>query len=732
MPILFQKKYQQFHIYNQNVSYLLGILPTGQLVHYYLGKKIQVNGSLNYEIDETYRVMHPYLPDQEKYMGMNFIPQELPVFGRGDFRPEAVRITKGDGNQLDHFTYISHEIREGKEMLEDMPCGRNLVNVESLIVKLKDFSSNIEIQMHYVLYGDLPLITRSVKVINQSEVAVKIDNLMSLSMDLPDYDYDMIQLDGAWARERHIHQMPLRMGHQSIDSNKGVSSAEHNPFIALLRKDTNEHQGEALAAALIYSGNFLANVHVSSFGTSRLQMGINPSTFSWKLLPGESFQSPEAVLVYSNQGLNAVSGALHDFVKEYLIHPNWQKELRPILYNNWEGTYMDFTESKLYDLAKEAKNLGVELFVLDDGWFGKRDDDKKSLGDWFINKKKFPQGLNKFVEKVNDLGMNFGIWIEPEMINIDSELYRHHPDWLIHHPDYKNSPSRNQFVLDFTRSEVIENIYKQLSDLLSQHNIKYVKWDMNRYISEPYSISLSSDSQGEFFHRYILGVYQLYERITNEFPDVLFESCSSGGARFDLGMLYYAPQTWTSDNTDAMERVKIQYGTSLVYPLVTMGAHVSASPNHQTERRTNLQTRGEVAFFGNFGYELDLMELSIEEKKQIQKQIEFYKKHRAIFQKGRFLRLLSPFSGNNACWQVISTDENEVIVGYYRYRKEVNQLPQRIKLKGLSAGEVYQCEDKLYTGDQLMEIGLIINTKQLAQNGGDNSSCLIFIYKLKK
>lgn len=729
--IYFDEKEKQFHLYNKKIRYVFRILSNGQLANVYFGKNIPFVNSRKQDIDTTYRVMHPSIPEQDKYMGLNFVPQELPVFGQGDYRPEALRIEKQDGNQLDRFSYVSHEIRQGKELLEGLPCGRDLKDVESLIVRLEDKKTNLVVELHYVLYAQLSLVTRSMKIINQSQVAVKINKAMSLTLDLPDSNYHFLQLDGAWARERHIHKTPLRMGSQSIGSNKGASSAEHNPFAALVKQETTEHQGEIIAASLLYSGNFLAEVNVSTFGTSRLQIGINPETFSWKLNPGEAFQSPEATLVYSQNGLNDLSNTFHQFVREYLIDPKWNRSSRPILYNNWEATYMDFSENQLISLAEEASSLGAELFVLDDGWFGERNHDRASLGDWFVNKQKFPQGLGSLIEKVNRFGMDFGIWIEPEMINEDSELYRQHPNWLIHHPNYQNSPSRNQYVLDYTRTDVVDHIYLQLHDLLTEYPIRYVKWDMNRYISEPFSLSLPFDRQGEFYHRYILGVYRLYDQLTKSFPDVLFESCSSGGARFDLGLLYYAPQTWTSDNTDAMDRLKIQYGTSLVYPPITMGAHVSAVPNHQTGRITSLETRGHVAFFGNFGYELDIMVLTKEEKISIKEQIKFYKKHRQNFQYGTFYRLLSPFEGEDASWQVVSEDKTEVIVGYYRFRRDVNQLPIRLKLKGLDEEATYECDQELYTGGELMEIGLILNQSQLTNQGEDFSSCLKVIYKQK-
>lgn len=730
MAINYDEIARTFHLSNKKISYVIGILPNGQLNNIYFGKKIRITNNRKNDIDYNYRVMHPCVPNQEEYISLNFVPQEIPTFGQGDYRPESLRIEKIDGNQLDRFAYQSHQIVKGKQSLTSLPEGRPIGNkVESLIILLRDNSTGITAELQYTLYEDLSLITRSIKVTNHSKDAIQIRKIMSLSLDLPDCHYESLQLDGAWARERYMQRNTLRSGDNSISSIKGASSAEHNPFIALLRPETTEHQGEVIATALIYSGNFLANINVSTFGITRLQIGIEPSTFSWYLDENESFQTPEAVLAYSNDGLNDLSHTFHQFINRFLINPKWQNYLRPIVYNNWEATYMNFNENQLINLAEEAADLGMELFVLDDGWFGERENDRMSLGDWVVNSQKFPNGLDKLIETVNKNGLYFGIWIEPEMINEESNLYKENPDWLIHHPQYHKSASRNQYVLDYSRKEVVAHIFDMLSLLLDTYPINYVKWDMNRYISEPFSLKLPSHRQGEFYHRYILGVYELYEKLTQKFPDILFESCSSGGARFDLGLLYYAPQTWTSDNTDAMDRLKIQHGTSIIYPPVSMGAHVSAVPNHQTGRVTSLETRANVAFFGNFGYELDLLALSNQEKIIIKKQIEFYKKYRQNFQYGKFYRLLSPFKGEETSWQVISEDQQTIIVGYYRFRRGINELNIRIKLKGLKNEAIYKYNNQFITGGELMEIGLILTPLELSEEGKDFNSRLIILHK---
>ena len=532
-----------------------------------------------------------------------------------------------------------------------------------------------------------------------------------MCVDLPDSDYEMIDLTGAWGRERNIETHKLHQGLQGIYSMRGHSSHQFNPFLALKRWNTDEFTGEALGFSLVYSGNFLAQVEVDTFHVSRVLMGINPNEFRWHLDKGETFQTPEVVMVYSNLGLNKMSQTFHELYRTRLVRGYWRDRIRPILINNWEATYMKFNEEKIVSIAETAKSLGVELFVLDDGWFGKRNDDTTSLGDWYPNKEKLPNGIVGVAKKINDLGLMFGLWFEPEMISKNIDLYEKHPDWIFGDPNRNICHSRNQYVLDLSKDEVVDYIYNVISKILREAPISYVKWDMNRGLSEVYSIGNDSVYQGKSIHRYILGVYKLYERLTSEFPKVLFESCASGGARFDPGMLFYAPQGWTSDNTDAMDRLKIQYGSSMVYPICSMGSHVSAIPNHQTFRNTPLETRANVAYFGTFGYELDLNKISYDEQQVIKKQIEFMKEHREFILHGTFYRLISPFDNNVTSWMIVSKNRKKAITGYYRHSQPVNCGYERIRLKGLIEDVKYSISDRetIYYGDELMSVGLIVS-----------------------
>ena len=561
---------------------------------------------------------------------------------------------------------------------------------------------------------------------------------MSLCMDLPDYDYEWIQFSGAWSRERHEKVRKLEQGIQSVGSRRGHSSHEHNPFVILKRPTADEFQGEAIGFSLVYSGNFLAQAEVDTHGSTRMLMGIHPDGFDWKLEKGESFQTPEAVMAYTDKGLNHLSQTFHKLYQRRLARGYWRDKARPILINNWEATYFDFTEERIVEIAEKAKECGVELFVLDDGWFGQRSSDKAGLGDWVANRERLPQGIEGLAERISSLGMKFGLWFEPEMVNKDSDLYRAHPDWILQVPERTNSHGRFQHVLDFSRKEVVDAIYEMMSKILGNAKISYVKWDMNRSITECFSAALPADRQGEVFHRYILGVYDLYERLTSRFPEILFESCASGGARFDPGILYYAPQGWTSDDTDAVERLKIQYGTSYCYPVSSMGSHVSVSPNHQLNRETPLYTRANVAYFGTFGYELDLNKLTEEEQEEVKKQIAFMKEYRELFQFGTFYRLSSPFENNVTAWMSVSEDKKTAIVGWYRVLNPVNGSYTRLKLCGLLEDAEYTVEGQngTFFGDELMNLGILTSdaTSGEAQEGqfkGCDFDSRLYILKAK-
>jgi alpha-galactosidase len=518
-----------------------------------------------------------------------------------------------------------------------------------------------------------------------------------------------------------------------VASNRGTSSSQHNPFLALARADATEDHGDVIGLSLVYSGNFVAEAEVEPFGTARARVGINPEGFSWLLDPGATFDTPETVLVYSNAGLDGMSQAYHDLFRTRLARGQWRDKARPVLINNWEGTYFDFDEERLLEMAAASKEMGIELFVLDDGWFGRRDDDTTSLGDWVVDRNKLPNGLDSLAGKIEALGMRFGLWIEPEMISRASVLYQSHPEWAVGVPSRPRTESRTQYVLDMARPEVVDYLFDALSKILGSAPISYVKWDMNRSITEPFSASLPAWRQGEFFHRHILGVYQLYDRLTKAFPGILFESCASGGARFDPGLLAYAPQGWTSDNTDAVDRLRIQYGTSLVYPTSAMGAHVSASPNHQIGRATPLTTRALVAFFGDFGYELDPTKFTDEERAQIAEQVAFYKRWRDVLQFGRFHRLRSPFDadGNEVGWMSVAPDRRSAVAGYYQILNRVNAGPRRLRLRGLDPAATYRVSvwpESAATpiaaglrlgGDALMAAGLVIESTRTPSDVGD-------------
>ncbi len=603
-------------------------------------------------------------------------------------------------------------------------------------MNLFDSVTGIWAELFYTIFADGGIVARSVRYLNGGEQAVQLGRAMSLCLDLPDCDYDWVQFSGAWARERHIKERRLTMGIQSVGSIRGNSSHEHNPFLVLKRPFTDERQGEAIGFSFVYSGNFLMQAEVDAHDNTRVLVGIHPDTFEWHLKPEESFQAPETVMVYTDSGLNAMSQSFHKLFQKRLARGYWRDRVRPILINNWEATYFDFTEDKLVHIAEKAKECGVELFVLDDGWFGARSNEFAGLGDWVANTGRLANGITGLAERMEQIGMKFGLWFEPEMVNKDSDLYRSHPDWIIQVPGRANTHGRNQHVLDFSRKEVVDCIYGMMAKILSEAKVSYIKWDMNRSITECFSQAYAANQQGEIFHRYILGVYDLYGRLTSEFPEVLFESCASGGGRFDPGLLYYAPQGWASDNSDAVERMKIQYGTSMCYPISSIGSHVSVVPNHQMFRNTPLHTRANVAYFGTFGYELDLNKLTEEEVEEVKGQIAFMKEYRSLLQFGSFYRLKSPFEGNEMVWMAVSEDQKTAVVGWYRILNVVNDRFTRVKLQGLREDFCYENsrDGSRHYGDELMNLGLVTSDATAGQTPDNQDPCTDFesrIYILK-
>ena len=565
--------------------------------------------------------------------------------------------------------------------------------------------------LQYGIFDEADVITRSVKVVNTGKEDLYLTKVYSACLDMDNKDFEAISLHGSWARERQIETVPVSHGKYSVESIRGESSHQDHPFLALKTKNADQENGEVYAMHFVYSGNFKAQVQSDQFDQVRMTMGIHPEDFTWKLKEGESFQAPETVLVYSAQGLGQMTRIFHDFYRNHLIRSEYKNQKRPILINNWEATYFDFDTDKLIAIAKQASALGIEMLVMDDGWFGNRCDDNRALGDWFVNEEKLKGGLEYLVDEVNKLGMKFGIWFEPEMISPDSDLYRAHPDYAIAIPGREPSLCRNQYVLDLTRKEVRDYAYECVAKILRSANIEYVKWDMNRQLSDIGSLELPADQMGELYHRYVLAVYEMQERMMTEFPHLLLENCSGGGARFDPGMLYYSPQIWCSDDTDAIERLKIQEGTALIYPLSTMGAHVSDCPNHTVGRVTPFETRGYVALAGTFGYELDVTKIPESDREQIPAQVAMYHKYNDLVREGDYYRIAS-YAENHYfdCYGVVSKDKKEALYTYVQVLNRPNYHSRRIYLKGLAAEKYYaiEGEDGTWSGEQLMNAGLLV------------------------
>lgn len=731
--ITVNEKEKVFHLNNGRISYLLYVMESGQLGHLYFGKALNPRGSYLHMVEKAHRPMTTYINEGNLYTSYEHLRQEYPCYGTSDYRYPALEIQGGDGSRICKPEYQGYEIIKGKKPLLGLPATYTEEDGEAatLEIKMKDTWRNLEVILSYSIFRDVDAIARSVKIVNNGKEDLMINRAMSMSVDMPDADYQSVQLSGAWARERAVKVRNLEPGLTGVSSMRGNSSHQHNPFFALKRKDTTEVSGTAYGFSLIYSGNFLAQAEVDNYQVLRVMLGINPFGFSWNLEPGETFVTPEAVMVYSHEGLNGMSLQFHRLYRERLARGFWRDKERPVLINNWEATQFDYVEEDLLKFAGKAKECGIELFVLDDGWFGARNDDKRGLGDWKANREKLPNGIEGLSEKIEALGMKFGLWFEPEMVNKDSNFFRQHPDYIIQTPGRSTSHGRNQFVLDFSRKEVVDAVYEQMYEILSKARISYIKWDMNRSISECFSSAYPAKRQGEIFHRYILGVYDLHERLINKFPELLIESCSSGGGRFDAGMLYYAPQGWVSDDSDAIERLKIQYGTSFVYPLSSMGAHVSACPNEQVGRKTPIETRGNVAYTGAFGYELDLNKLSSEEIEVVKEQVEFYKKNRKFIAAGDFYRLLSPFEGNFAAWEVVEPDGSRALVTVTRMLSEINGPYRRLPLQGLLKNREYHIQSKYISydayGDELMQFGLMLEDKSSGQVIDASGGCQDFL-----
>lgn len=630
----------------------------------------------------------------------------------GDYRRPAFSVRDSNGFPVPGPGRVWGDILWKKPELPGLPEARCEEGelTETLLITMEEHLSGLRILIRYTPLPEYDAVLRSARFENRGSEALTLDRAMSCSLDLPYRGQELLYLRGAWAKERIPQHIAVEPGCHAIGSTRGISSHQYSPFLALLSPDATEHSGEVWGCALIYSGSFLAEIERDYCDTLRLNLGIHPDTFRWQLAPGEIFDTPETVMFYSPEGLEGFSDRSHRFIRDRILPPAFRERERPILFNNWEATYFDFDEERLQGLADTASELGIELFVVDDGWFGERNSDAASLGDWQVNRRKLPGGLGGIGEYARERGMQFGLWVEPEMVSRESELFRRHPDWCLHLPGRQAPESRRQLVLDLTRREVREHLIRTFDELLDSAPISYVKWDMNRPLAGAASPALPPHRRGEVHHRYVLGLYEVMEAITSAHPDILFEGCAGGGGRFDMGMLYYMPQYWTSDNTDATDRLSIQYGTSIVFPPVTIGAHVSAVPNHQTGRSVPLDFRGNTAMSGNLGYEMEIDALSQQERADIARQIAFYKEHRRLIQFGRFIRLLSPFEGEGAAWMFVDEQQSGALVFWFLAHREANRMRRRLLLRGLDLQRVYaEVESgRRCRGDELMHRGLLL------------------------
>lgn len=731
MGIRYYEDERVFKLDTPKSTYMIGIVDEENFVgHIYYGKRVE-----DYHLSYLMRTEEaPYVPsknDRDRVSFLDSFPMEYPAHGLGDFRDDALQVETEEGYSACTLSYVTHYIYKGKKRLEGLPATFGTKEeCTTLELVCQDAHLNLEVVLVYTTFEKVDAITRSVRITNNNTKEIALTKVLSMAIDMDNLDFDMISLTGSWARERHIQRRKVGYGKQMICSVRGESSHQEHPFMALVAQDATEDKGEVYAFHFVYSGNFMAVADLSQFDSVRAMMGIHPTDFKWNLKENETFTAPEVVMVYSSKGLGQMTRSFHDLYRNHLIRGEYKDKKRPILINNWEATYFDFDTEKLLSIAREGSKLGIEMLVMDDGWFGNRSSDNCALGDWIVNEEKIKGGLKYLVDEVNKLGMAFGIWFEPEMISPDSELYRAHPDWAIQIPGRRASLCRNQYVLDLSRKEVRDYTYESIGKILRSANITYVKWDMNRQITDIGSYYGGKKRQGELYHRYVMGVYELQERLITEFPYILLENCSGGGARFDPGMLYYSPQIWCSDDTDAIERLMIQEGTALIYPLSTIGAHVSDCPNHAVGRITPFETRGYVALAGTFGYELDVTRIPEEDKAMIPEQIAMYHKYNDLVRSGDYYRLAS-YSENHLydAWEVVDKDKTEALVTYIQVLARPNHHSRHLRLKGLDEEKWYQIEgtEKVYKGEILMYAGLNIESLW-----GDYKGKLIHLTEVKK
>lgn len=712
--IQFDSEKMIFHLQMPNSSYVIRIYGGQVLEHIYWGKKLDTLAGIRSAApcEAGFSAQNKELMDSENTESITteLFPQEYPFFGDCDMRKPAFHACYKDGSRITKLQYICHEIYEGKPKLTGLPATyvEDSYMANTLEITMRDHLTGLTLLFRYTVFRDSDALCRNVEVINNGTDSISINSIMSCNVDFQRADFDFVNLSGAWARERSIERRALHTGTTKVESRRGSSSHHQSPFFALCCANADEEHGDVYGFSFVYSGNFEAGVEVDTYGQTRAFMGINSFDFNWKLNPGESFTAPEVVMVYSPDGFGSMSRTYHNLYRKRLARGKWRDLERPVLINNWEGTYFDFNEEKILNIARCAQKTGIEMLVLDDGWFGKRNSDTCSLGDWYVNHEKLPDGISGLSNKINALGMKFGLWFEPEMISPDSDLYREHPDWCLHVEGRGRSLCRNQLILDLSRNDVQEYVISFMRKHLSSANIEYIKWDMNRNMTCVGSAALPAEQQTEVYHRYILGLYKILECITSEFPDILFEGCSGGGGRFDAGQMYYFNQYWTSDDTDAVERMSIQYGTSLVMPAAFMSAHVSAVPNHQSGRISSMKTRGYVAMSGQFGYELDTTHMDENELIEISNQIAQYKQIREIIHNGDMYRTQSPFEGNHTCFTYVSADKKNAVLFYFTSQCTMRPQPAMVKTAGLDDRKTYQLlsTGELFSGSVLNHFGV--------------------------
>lgn len=703
MAITFNETTRIFTLTTAHTTYQMQADAQGYLLHLYYGARTA--GEMDYLLNYGDRGFsgNPNSAGSDRTYSLDALPQEYPSLGTGDFRNYALNIENADGSQCCNPVYITHEIAAGKYTLKGLPFVRAEENeAETLKIILEDPVTKVELHLLYGVLEKEDIITRSVIIKNAGKAPVTVKKAQSACLDFLHGDYDLIKFYGRHAMERNMERMPVSHESTRIGSRRGTSSHQYNPGVILAGKNTNEDSGSCYGMLFVYSGNFLVEAEKDQYDQTRIQMGLTDELFAYPLEAGAEFTAPEVILSYTNKGLSRLSQQYHHCIMNHICQGKYVHANRPVLINSWEAAYFDFTGDTIVELAKEAKALGIDMVVMDDGWFGKRNDDNSSLGDWYVNEEKLGGTLTKLIERVNAEGVKFGIWIEPEMVSEDSDLYREHPDWAITIPGRKPVRSRNQLVLDFSRKEVRDEIFKRICAVLDQGNVEYIKWDMNRSLADIYASNVTYD--------YVLGVYDFLEKLTNRYPDILIEGCSGGGGRFDAGMLYYTPQIWCSDNTDAINRTRIQYGTSFFYPVAAMGSHVSAVPNHQTGRVTSMHTRGVAAMSGTFGYELNPALLNAKEKAEIRAQLAQYREYQELIREGNYYRLSNPFQDNFAAWMVVSDDRSKALVSVIRLTAEANPPAAYVTLKGMEEDAFYRekTTGKVYPGAALMEAGILL------------------------